>query len=468
MNQRLEQDVSDLDVVLDAVLDEVKTVLRGLEDRPVARAATPQALPSGLMSAAQTSVLPDAGLGTLGALEVFKQQVAPRLTGSVGPRYLGFVTGGTTPAALVGDWLTSTFDQNAADPHDGTQALERQTINMLRDLFGLSDAHTGSFVSGATMSNFVGLAQARQWVGRQRGLDVARDGLSGPPTKVLSATPHSSTFKALSMLGMGRSSLHLVPTLPGREAVDVNALRDVLEAMNQPCIVVASSGTVNTTDFDDLTAIVRLRDEFPFWLHVDAAFGGFAAVSPRFAHLTDGLDAADSITIDAHKWLNVPYDSAMQFTRHRDVQLEVFANIGASYLGAIASPPQFVHLTPENSRRFRALPAWFSLLAYGRDGYCEIIERNCALASELGARLETHPRFQLLAPVRLNVVCFTLEDANAPSVTAFLNRVRDTGEAFLTPTMLNGVPAVRAAFSNWRTTLYDLERVWNALAGAVG
>ena len=458
MNQRLEQDLHDLDGVLDTVLDEVKTVLHGLEDRPVGRA----------IISSLTSVLPEAGLGTLGALEVFKQQVAPTLTGSAGPRYLGFVTGGTTPAALVGDWLTSTFDQNAADPHDGTQTLERHTINMLRDLFSLSDAHTGSFVSGATMSNFVGLAQARQWVGHRRGLDVARDGLSGPPMKVLSATPHSSTFKALSMLGMGRSSLQSVPTLPGREAMDVNALRTVLGALNQPCIVVASSGTVNTTDFDDLTAIAALRQEFPFWLHVDAAFGGFAAVSPRFAHLTDGLDAADSITIDAHKWLNVPYDSAMQFTRHRDVQLEVFANIGASYLGAIANPPQFVHLTPENSRRFRALPAWFSLLAYGRDGYCKMIERNCALASALGARLETHPRFQLLAPVRLNVVCFTLEDADAPSVTAFLNRVRETGEVFLTPTTLNGVPAVRAAFSNWRTTLHDLERVWNVLAGAVG
>jgi glutamate/tyrosine decarboxylase-like PLP-dependent enzyme len=463
MNQRLEQDLSDLDGVLDAVLDEVKTVLHGLEDRPVARAATPQPLPSSL-----TSVLPDAGLGTIKTLKVFKQQVAPRLTGSAGPRYLGFVTGGTTPAALVGDWLTSTFDQNAADPHDGTQTLERQTINMLRDLFGLSDAHTGSFVSGATMSNFVGLAQARQWVGRQRGLDVARDGLSGPPIPVLSAAPHSSTFKALSMLGMGRSSLYVVPMLPGREAVDVNALRDALEAMNQPCIVVASSGTVNTTDFDDLTAIAALRQEFPFWLHVDAAFGGFAAVSPRFAHLTDGLDAADSITVDAHKWLNVPYDSAMQFTRHRDLQLEVFANVGASYLGAIANPPQFVHLTPENSRRFRALPAWFSLLAYGRDDYQEMIEQNCALAAELGTRLEAHPRFQLLAPVRLNVACFTLEDADTPSVTAFLSRVRESGEVFLTPTTLNGVPAVRAAFSNWRTTRYDLERVWNVLAGAVG
>ncbi|WP_262403200.1 pyridoxal phosphate-dependent decarboxylase family protein [Actinomadura sp. CNU-125] len=329
---------------------------------------------------------------------------------SAGPRYLGFVTGGTTPAALAGDWMTGVWDQNSVGSLDGAgQSLERETVGWLREMFGLPDEHRGAFVSGATASNMVGLAVAREWLGERAGVSPARDGTGAlGDVRVLSGAAHSSVVKSLATLGLGRRALERVPTVDGRECVDVAALeRAVREA--GPCVVVANAGTVNTGDFDDLRAIAGLRERYPFWLHVDAAFGGFAALSRAHAHLVEGIGAADSVCVDLHKWLNVPYGSAVQFTRRPDLQAAVFRN-DAAYLGPVDGTPDLVDLTPENSRRLRALAAWFALRAYGRDGHREIVERCTACARALGDAVEAVPGLRLLAPVRLNIVCFTLAD----------------------------------------------------------
>jgi glutamate/tyrosine decarboxylase-like PLP-dependent enzyme len=208
-----------------------------------------------------------------------------------------------------------------------------------------------------------------------------------------------------------------------------------------------------------------LRERYAFWLHVDAAFGAFAALSPDHAHWVDGLDLADSICVDLHKWLNVPYDSAVQFTRRPDLQTGVFQN-AAAYLGPLGDTPDMAHLTPENSRRLRALAAWFTLRAYGRNGHREITERCITCARALGDAIDSTPGLRLLAPVRLNVVCFTLADApTAERLTALTGRLAD--EVFLTPTVLDGVPALRAAFSNWQTTETDTRRTAAALRAAM-
>ncbi len=459
MNPTLDLDRQTLPDILAKTLQEAIDFLQGLSQRPVA----PQ--PPML----ETADLPTNGLGAIQTLQLFQQKYAPHLIGSSGPRYFGFVTGGTTPAALAGDWLVSSYDQNATGSADSASPyIEQETLHFLRQLFGLSDAHFGTFVTGATLANFVGLAVGRQWVGQQQGINIAQQGLSRvPPITVFSATPHSSTLKALAMLGMGKNHLHSVATLPGREAIDVADLSQQLHQYQQPCIVVASAGTVNSVDFDDLLAIVALKKDFNFWLHVDAAFGGFAACSPIYRHLVAGLDSADSITIDAHKWLNVPYDSAMQFTRHKQLQLEVFQN-SAAYLGDVGQNPDYVHLTPENSRRLRALPAWFTLMAYGRSGYQEIVERNCELAQWFGRQVEQSHQVRLLAPVRLNVVCFTLKKkASTDDIQHVLHQIRDQGQTFFTPTVYQGEPGVRAAFVNWRTSQQDVAIAWAAVQNAV-
>ena len=462
MNEALDKDQQNRKQLLETAVREANAFLDELSTYPAATHPGARHFESALHLE-----LPAKGEGAEMALARFKATYASRLSGSAGPRYFGFVTGGVTPAALAGDWLATVYDQNVTAADDSIAPhVEQETIHLLRQLFNLPEIFMGTFVSGATISNFVGLAQARQWAAQQHGVDAAQEGLYGlPPIPILSATPHSSIYKALAMLGMGRH-VKTLPTLPAREALDVAALAHHLQSLNgQPSVVVANAGTVNTVDFDDLKAIARLRQQFNFWLHVDGAFGGFATCSPRSADLLAGLESADSITIDAHKWLNVPYDSALQFSRHPELQLAVFRNT-AVYLGPSVADekPSLVHWTPQNSRRFRALPAWMTLIAYGRAGYQDIVERNCDQANWLGRQIKASAQFRLLAPVNLNVTCFTLAgDPTMDQVQQFLARLRDDGRVYLTPTQYKGVPAIRAAFSNWQTTMEDAEICWQAL-----
>lgn len=456
MHMRLKQDQENIEQLLQTAVSTATDFIHTLAERPAAIYPAEQ----------EPDSLPEEGLGAAGALAAFQAKYGDGLSGSAGARYFGFVTGGSTPAALVGDWLTAVYDQNPiADEDSIAPKVEAEAIRLLRQLFSLPDEFIGTFVSGATVANFVGLAQGRQWLGLKHGRNVAQDGLIGlPQLPVLAATPHSSSYKALAMLGMGKANLIKVDALPEREAMDIDALTAQLAALNgQPAMVVASSGTVNTVDFDDLAAIAHLKQTYDFWLHVDAAFGGFAACSPRYAHLLAGLAAADSITIDAHKWLNVPYDSAMTFSRHPKLQVAVFENT-AVYLGPMTENPSLVHWTPQNSRRFRALPAWMTLMAYGRSGYQEIVERNCDQAAWLGEQIDQSRHFRLLAPVNMNVVCFTL--AGEPTIVdiqRILAWLRDDGRVYLTPTQYGGVPGIRVAISNWQTAQTDVEICWQAL-----
>lgn len=427
---------TDYRVALDHARRLADAFLADLDTRPVAApraAAAPPPRPMGL----------DAAIATL------ERDVAPYLSASPGPRYLGFVTGGATPEALAADWIASAWDQNLSNRVGSIAAdLERVTVQAFAAEFGLAPDMHGQFVSGATAANLVAMATARHWAQTTGG---------ALPT-VFAGAAHSSILKAMAITGIGRERHRAVATLPGRTAVDPRALRDALAGHDGPAVIVASAGEVNTGDFDDLVALADLAAEFGAWLHVDGAFGLFAAFDDALKPLVAGVDRADSVTVDLHKWLNVPYDSALAYTRRPDLQREVFAAT-AAYLG---DDPDPLHYTPENSRRFRALPAWMVLAVRGRDGIGAWVRANCRQARTLAAGLRA-VGLDVLHEVGLNIVAFAAPGTDGPARDALLARINATGDVFMTPTVLHGRAAIRAAFSNWSTTDEDVARILRAV-----
>lgn len=456
MNEQLQNDLMNFDSLLEAVKLQGLDFLRQLSDRPSSTKHTVQI----------NENLNEVGLGGLDTLKLFNEKFENLIVGSTGPRYWGFVTGGSTPASIVGDWLTTIYDQNTQATKgqgDISAIIEIETVKLLLDLFNLPNDFIGGFVTGATMSNFTCLAVARQWIGKQYGKDFAKDGIT-EKLNILSALPHSSAIKSLSMLGIGSNNFEKVKVTEGnRESIDIKDLEEKIKALNgQPFILITSGGTVNTVDFDDFKAISKLKEKFNFWWHIDGAFGAFAACSPKHKYLMDGWENADSITIDCHKWLNVPYESAIFLVKeqYKILQTETFQNSNAPYLGNPLENFSYLNFLPENSRRLKALPVWFSLMAYGKKGYQEIVESSIEMANYLGLLVEKSSVFELLAPVRLNNVCFTLSgEENQDKVSNFLINLNDTGKVFMTPTVYAGKKGIRASFVNWRTTKQDIEIV---------
>lgn len=450
MFELFENELNNLESVLDQVKNAGLDFLENLGEKPT-YISDQSVVPADL---------PNAGIGAAGSLEVFRKHYEKLMVASPGPRYWGFVTGGATPAAIAGDGLTAVYDQNTQSTQgvgDVSAIVEKETIRLLCQLLHLPDEFNGGFVTGATMSNFTGLAVARQWAGEQMGRDVSREGVLGD-LLVMAATPHSSVIKSLGMLGIGSNNVVRIQALDGREAMDLADFEQkLMDNQHRPVIVNCSAGTVNTVDFDDIKAIVALKQKYRFWLHIDAAFGGFAACAPSTRHLLEGWEQADSITIDCHKWMNVPYDSAVSLVRkeHSRLQVSTFQNSNAPYLGDPSENFSYLNFLPENSRRFRALPAWFSLTAYGRNGFEWIVQNSIARAQELGAYIQSSRHFELSAPVRLNVVCFRLK-TDRERMPVFLDRLNRRGKVFMTPTLLSGEPAVRAAFVNYRTAKDDI------------
>ena len=449
------------DPALDVAHDIARRYLAGLAARPVSRAAT-----AAEMAEAFDQAMPAAGCEPGEAVADWFGRAEAGIVASGGPRFFGFVNGGSTPAALAGDWLASALDQNLvawASSPAGAQT-ELTALQWLQELFGLPLAWEGTITSGATMANLVGLAAGRQWVGERLGFDPARDGLGGrPPIPVVaSALAHASIRKALATLGLGRDSLQEVAVDDG--VIDVAALRTTLAAVDGPAIIVAGAGEVNTGAMDPLDAIADVRDGHPpgAWLHVDGAFGLFAALSPRSAGLVAGIERADSVATDGHKWLNVPYDCGVAFVRDGAALRAAFA-AGAAYLTPVAGEgwsPSGHGL--EMSRRLRALAVWCALRAEGRSGYQALVERCLDNAAAFAAWVEGAEGFELLAPAPLIIVCFRLAPAGLEATAAdALNRelvaaLQADGRVFVSGTVWDGKAAVRAAFDNWATGPEDV------------
>ncbi len=453
-------DHANIAAALDLAAKEAKAYLAGIDDALV-RPRTNDVV--------REMDLPDEGIGSLGALGELVEAADKGSTRSAGPRFFHFVMGGGTPAALGADWLASTLDQNAYNWISSPFAarLEQVSVAWLKNLFGLPGEWSGVITTGATMANFAGLAAARRWWGLQQGVDVEAHGLSGlPPMTILSSGYiHASALKAIAMLGLGRDRVRTM-SRDGAGRIDLDAMASVLREHDaEPVVIVSNAGDVNTGDFDPLADIVALARKHRAWVHVDGAFGLFAAASPLTRHLVEGLDHADSVAVDGHKWLNVPYDSGYAFVRDGKYLAGAFG-ASASYLGNDAmSRAAFGNLGPEMSRRARSLAVWATLRAYGRNGIRSMIERHLRLAQRVGEQVDGAPDLERLADVSLNVICFRYRPPGiASDELDDLNRrvgemVLDDGRVYFGATVYDGKVAFRPAIVNWRTREEDVDLI---------
>ncbi len=448
--------------------------LDSLPERPVGSRATLQS-----MRAALGGELPEVGADPDEVVSRLARAADPGIVASAGPRYFGFVVGGTLPAALGADWLTSTWDQNAGlfvlSPANAV--CEETAGRWILELLGLPRTASVGFVTGCQAANFSGIAAARHALLEARGWDVERRGLYGAPELevVVGEEAHVTVHTALQMLGLGRERVHKVAT-DGQGRMLAAALATTLAPLaGRPTLVCAQAGNVNSGAFDPLREIAGLCRAHGAWMHVDGAFGLWAAASAAHAPLVDGLELADSWATDAHKWLNVPYDSGIVLCAHPSAHRAALTAV-ASYLvqteGAERDPFEW---TPEFSRRARGFPVWAALASLGRRGVRELVEQGSAHARRFAELLGAEPGIEILNDVVLNQVLVRFappgggDDAATDEFTrAVVRRVQEGETLWLSGTSWRGRAAMRISICNWRTTRADVERSAAAILAAAG
>ena len=416
--------------------------------------------------------LPDAGLEDTQVLAELIAAGEPGVVGSQTGRYFGFVFGSATPAGIAADWLATAWDQNGFSVVSSpvAAAVEEVSAAWLAELLGLPDGVSSGFVTGAQAANTTALAAARGHVLAGVGWDVARNGLQGaPPIRlVVGAERHVTVDRSLRLLGLGTGSVVAVPA-DGQGRMQAAALREALGDWRSPTIVCAQAGNVNTGAIDPLGEIADACERVGAWLHVDGAFGLWAAASPAYRHLVDGVERADSWATDAHKWLNVPYDSGLVFCRHPESHGESMA-VAASYLQREdgRSPSDWV---PESSRRARGFAIWATLRALGRNGVADLVERCCGHARRFAEILGAQEGVEILNDVVLNQVLVRFGDDDGVTQEV-VRRVQDEGTCWLGGTTWQGRAAMRISVSSFRTTDEDVERsagaILEAAAAATG
>jgi glutamate/tyrosine decarboxylase-like PLP-dependent enzyme len=442
--------------------------LDSLPGRPVAARATYHELRAALGGA-----LPDEGLPADAVVQRLAGCAEPGIVASAGPRYFGFVIGGSLPAALAADWLASTWDQNgglnATSP--AVAATEDVAAGWIKDLLGLPAASSVGFVTGCQMANFVGLAAGRHAVLARAGWNVEEEGLQGAPPLhvVVGEEAHATVFSALRMLGLGSARAKRV-AVDGQGRMRPDALAETLRACSGPTLVAAQVGNVSTGAVDPVGEIADLCGRCGAWLHVDGAFGLWAAAAPGLRDRVRGIDRADSWATDAHKWLNVPYDSGIAIVRDASAHRAAFLK-RAAYLIAAESAERDPHdYTPESSRRGRVFPVYAALLSLGRRGVAELVERNCALARRMAARLQAGG-VSVLNEIALNQVLVRFEPPRGGDADAFtravVSRIQQGGTLWASGTRWRGREALRLPVSNWSTSEADADASAAAILDAV-
>lgn len=471
--------MSEMRSLLEHTAAHAATFVEGLDAAPVAAVAELPAL-----RAALGGPLPETEREAAQVIDELVRDVAGGLLGSAGGRFFGWVIGGGQPAALAADWLTATWDQNAAlyacSPAEAV--IEEVAGAWLKELLGLPGEASFAFTTGAQMAHVTALAAARSRLLADRGWDVERDGLAGAPTVRLlgGGRQHASIDRAVRLLGLGTNALRSVGSdADGR--VDLAGLERALAGEpDAPSIVCLQAGDINTGAFDPFGAACDVAREHGAWVHVDGAFGLWAAVSERFAPLTAGIERADSWTTDGHKWLNVPFDSGVAFVRdaaaHRAAMttqasyLVTSSDLGVADRDVDGAARDQIDWNPEWSRRGRGVPIYAVIRALGRQGIAAMIERCCEHAARLTREIAALSGAQLLAAPQINqgLVRFLDEDGDHDRRTdEVIARIQAGGDAWFGGTTWNGMRAMRISVVNWRTNDRDVDRAVAAVRDAL-
>ena len=441
--------------------------LSQLPERPVARPIAPEALHATL-----GVELSEGGEDPVSVIDALAEAIDPGLVATAGPRYFGFVIGGSLPVAVATEWLVAAWDQNAGSyvSSPGAAVVEEVAGAWLRDLFGIPTSATTGFVTGGTMANFTGLAAGRHAVLAHVGYDVEAKGLFGAPpiTVFVGDEAHSTIFVALRMLGLGDERVVRVRA-DGQGRMRAPELLEALARTDGPVIVCAQAGNVNTGAFDPIDEIAEATNRHGAWLHVDGAFGLWAAASPALRHHVDGIERAQSWATDAHKWLNVPHDSGLVFVADRQAHSSAMT-VTAAYLARGAGDAYNSYdYVPESSRRARGLAVYAALRTLGRTGVADLVERCCAHARQMAERLGGAPGIEILNEVVLNqvLVRFSAPGDDAPGsdarTQAVIGAVQRDGTCWLGGTRWHGLGAMRISVSNWSTTADDIDRSADAI-----
>ncbi len=442
--------------------------LEGLSDRPVGWSAGAQDLRSSLGGA-----LPQMPTDPSEVVAQLAATAEPGLVASPGGRYFGFVIGGGLPAAVAADWLTAAWDQNAGlyvcSP--AAAIVEEVAGAWTAELLGLPSGLSFGFVTGCQMAHVTALAAARHAVFARAGWDVHERGLIGaPPVRVcVGAERHVTIDRALRLLGLGSASVVSIP-VDGQGRMRPDALREALGGHDGPSIVCAQAGNVNTGSFDPIGEIADIAHETDAWLHVDGAFGLWAAASPGLRHLVAGVERADSWATDAHKWLNVPYDSGIVFCAHPEAHRAAMS-VRAGYLvhADPGGPRDQLDWNPEFSRRARGFSVYAAIRSLGATGIAELIERCCAHARRFGQELGSSPGIEVLNDVVLNQVLVRFLDRagdHDACTRSVIEAVQSDGTCWLSGTTWQGMAAMRISVSSWATTSDDVGQSIDAIRRA--
>jgi glutamate/tyrosine decarboxylase-like PLP-dependent enzyme len=451
----------DVRALLHRVADDAADWLGALPERPV----RPDLTPATMRVAAE---LPDGPASAEDVVADLVREATPGLMAMGSPRFFGFVIGGAHPAGLAADWLATAWDQNAAMAAvtPAVAAIEAVAGAWVLDLLGLPADASFAFVTGCQMAHVTALAAARHRVLATAGHDVERDGLAGaPPIRVLTGVErHVTVDRALRFLGLGTGAIETV-AVDARGAMRADALRTALDGGDgRPTIVVVQAGNVNTGAIDPLDDVCAAAREAGAWVHVDGAFGLWAAASPSRRHLVAGAELADSWATDAHKWLNVPYDCGIAIVRDAEAHRAATSSTAAYIPQISGGPREPIDWTPEFSRRARGVAVYATLRALGREGVAELVDRLCACAEQFAERLGASDGFEVLAQ-GLNQVLVRVGDDDALTA-ATLAAVQADGTCWPSGTEWHGRGCIRLSVSNWQTTAIDVDRSVEALVRA--